>query len=59
MTMKITFNSHTAQEAMNILCENAAYIDENIMVLSQNALKVRLNEIEDAVRAIKFFAGVK
>jgi len=57
--MPITFNSHTAQEAMNILRENADYIDANIMVLSQNALKVRLNEIEDAVRVIKFFAGVK
>jgi len=55
----ITFNSHTAQDALNILRDNAAYIDENFMSLSDNAIKVRLNEIHEAVRVLKFFMGEK
>lgn len=57
--MTITYNSHTAQECLDILRENADYIDENIMVMESDDLKARLNRIEQAVRAIKFFAGVK
>jgi len=57
--MPITFNSHSAQDALNILRENASYIDENFMSLSDNAIKVRLNEIHEAVRVLKFFMGEK
>lgn len=57
--MPITFNSHTAQDALDILRDRAAYIDENFMSLSDNDIKVRLKEIEDSVRVLKFFMGVK
>lgn len=57
--MKITYNSHTAQECLDILRTDADFIDENIMVIESDDLKVRLNRIEEAVRAIKFFAGLK
>jgi len=57
--MHITFNSHTAQDALDILRYRAAYIDENLMILSDNQIKKSLNEIEDAVRALKFFMSIK
>lgn len=57
--MPITFNSHTAQDALDILRDRAGYIDENLMIISDDDIKVRLKEIEDAVRVLKFFMGVK